>query len=1159
MYNIIKNYVENEHTNGLVLVDMPTGSGKTYSAIEYIFDACLDEKNKTRKYIFVTTLKKNLPYEDLRERFEKVEKPELYDEKVLVIDSNMEAVISGWESGIKDDIPYEIRKTDEFKRFCQDLEFVIGQRKNKDGQFKEFLLSIEANLRERSEPAFRRVLSECLRKEFTTVAKRILAIKSKKRWQWVAKLYPAVFTREKQVIFMSMDKLLSRNTTIVEPSYMFYNSDVIKDAVLFIDEFDATKDTILKKIIDNGLRDKVDYVELFKDIYSALHMDEFPTVLTTPSEERQNGKYRTQTLESVVAGIREKSDYIFKTYSLQFKHRTTESIGELYQNYLFQDHQFHAILDANNSYITMTSDSKRKINNIGFSNSKPKRDNSNIQVMLGQLRGFIKYFQGAVNILAINYMQCKAEDRQPGEDIFSLESAIRSVLALFRLSEDSIDYLTMQIMLSSHKIKGNIEPAEFDLSFYENGFRYYAFENDTHHDMQSQIMMFSFQNTPEKMLLRFCEKAKTVGISATATVPSVLGNYDISYLKDKMQKVYVEVSEKEKVRLIDSFEENQKGYKDVNICVELLGEKGSYSEKSWKIVFDDEECAQHIYEKVQRLFGEKEDEKNYHKERYLRIALAYLQFILHDDIQSFLCVLTKHPKRGDKYLDRGVLEDIFELIAKRWKPGFNVKKSIMMLDGAEYDDKKTDMVERLARGEKLFVISVYQTIGAGQNLQYPVPDSLKGKLIKTNDRTLKDEKDFDAIYLDKPTNLVVPLGANLEEEEFVKYIFQMEFLQEAFEISAAEAMLNIKRAFKTFISGSVNNDAFANVYSKKSVVLLSTRYIIQAIGRICRTNQKNRNVYIFADNRIAENIDLSVADGRIFNPEFMALLDKINEAGSSTCEEASLEYEASLRAVRVNKDINNMLSNDWTEAKIEKWKALRKLVLESPTASEKQAAENFIIKNYYAKLPEVGNVLFYSEDEDFNNILIAFKKNSKHDLMVSEAGTKLPDMLRIPGVRRMFEENGWATEFAENDYVMTPPLWNNIYKGALGEVVGCHLFKKVIHTELEEIEETSLFELFDYKVPNASVFVDFKNWHEGMTTEKSPMIDKIAAKAEKCGCKCVIVANIIALSNSEISKVEKNGVYILTVPYLVVDKDGTICADTEAWDEIRRCINEYQD
>lgn len=36
MYDIIKRYVENENENGLLLVDMPTGSGKTYSAISLI-------------------------------------------------------------------------------------------------------------------------------------------------------------------------------------------------------------------------------------------------------------------------------------------------------------------------------------------------------------------------------------------------------------------------------------------------------------------------------------------------------------------------------------------------------------------------------------------------------------------------------------------------------------------------------------------------------------------------------------------------------------------------------------------------------------------------------------------------------------------------------------------------------------------------------------------------------------------------------------------------------------------------------------------------------------------------------------------------------------------------------------------------------------------
>jgi hypothetical protein len=344
MYDIIKNYVENGKSNGLLLVDMPTGSGKTYSAIQFIYNSCMNEENAKRKYIFVTTLKKNLPSGDLKEWFEKDGKPELFDEKVLVIDSNMDSVVEGWSDDLERHIPMEIRKTDEYKRFKSDLNFVKNQRVDKSHELRDFLSSIESNLREKSEPAFRRLVSEYLGKEYLTVEEKIMAIKTKERWQWLGKLYPAVFTRDRQVLFMSMDKFLSRNTTIVEPSYMFYNSDVIKDAVIFIDEFDATKETMLRNIIENGLRDKVNYIELFKDIYSALHTDDFPVVLTTPSKQRQEGDYRNQSLESVVSGIREKADDIFRTYSLQFKHRTDGDVDDNYQNYMFQDHQFHAVL-----------------------------------------------------------------------------------------------------------------------------------------------------------------------------------------------------------------------------------------------------------------------------------------------------------------------------------------------------------------------------------------------------------------------------------------------------------------------------------------------------------------------------------------------------------------------------------------------------------------------------------------------------------------------------------------------------------------------------------------------------------------------------------------------------------------------------------------------
>lgn len=1157
MYNVIKRYVENEYSNGLLLVDMPTGSGKTYSAIEYIYDSCMNPDNKNRKYIFVTTLKKNLPYEDLKKRFEKAGNITLYDEKVLVINSNIDSVIDGWSKEVEQAIPAEIKKTEEYRKFHCDLVFVQKKQNDKTPMMKDLISSIKANLREKTEPKFRHLVSDYLCKEYATVEQRIYAIKTEKKWQWLGKIYPAVFTKDRQVIFMSMDKLMSRNSTIVEPSYMFYNSDVIKNAVLFIDEFDATKDTILKKIIENGLRDKVNFIELFKDIYSALHTDDFPAVLTIPSQMRASGEFRKQSLESIVDGLRERADYIYNTYSLQYKHRTQDELADTYQNYLFQDHQFHTILNDNNSYITMQSDEKKKINSIGFSQNKPPKGSSNIHTMLGQLRGFVTYFQVTVSILSYNYMQRKNERRKEGEDVFTLEAAIKSVLSLFRLSKENIDYLTNQILMSSHKVKGEIEPSDFDLSFYENGFRYYAFENNTEHDMQSQIMMYSFQNTPEKILLRYCEKAKVIGISATATVPSVVGNYDIKYLKNKMQKVYVEITEEEKRRLKESFNLQQEGYKNINIQTELLGDGEDYTDKSWLKVFENAELAQKIYSQIERAFGESEGD--YQKRRYLRIALAFKQFVVHEDIYSFLCVLNKHPKVGDRDLDKNVLQDIFKYIAyeKGWS-SYSIKNNVVFLTGDDYEDNKTGLIDRLSRGAKLFVISVYQTIGAGQNLQYPVPDVLANRIVKTNDRNLRNEKDFDAIYLDKPTNLITYLGDNLEEKEFIKYLFQMEFLQDAAEVSINATMCNIKKAFRTYIMGHRTEDRSENIYNKKSVMMLSTRYIIQAIGRICRTNQKNKNIYIYADDSIAENIDTSVVNGRNFNPEFIALVDKIKEIGVKSPEVMSLEYKASLNSVRVNKEIRNMLNNDWSEAKIKKWKALRQLSLICPTASSELASKNFIIQNFFVELPNKSNHYFYYQQEDYNNVSVSFNSDREHTLRVSEDGTQLRDMLRIPGVRELFETNGYATSFENNEFIMSPPLWNNIYKGALGEVVGKFLIEKNLDVTVKEIDDINLFELFDYRIEGCSIFVDFKNWNEGHTEDKTAMINKIAGKAKKCGCKCVVIANIYGKRKWRISDVTVDGVRIITLPYLVKDTDGQLSFDKEAWDLFRRCVDEYK-
>ena len=47
--------------------------------------------------------------------------------------------------------------------------------------------------------------------------------------------------------------------------------------------------------------------------------------------------------------------------------------------------------------------------------------------------------------------------------------------------------------------------------------------------------------------------------------------------------------------------------------------------------------------------------------------------------------------------------------------------------------------------------------------------------------------------------------------------------------------------------------------------------------------------------------------------------------------------------------------------------------------------------------------------------------------------------------------------------------WNNIYKGALGEVVGKYILEKNLGVSVKEIDDPALFELFDYEIEGTSI------------------------------------------------------------------------------------------
>ena len=1148
MYDVVKNYCENELTNGLFLMDLPTGFGKTHNVIEYIFDASIKPENKDKKYFFITNLKKNLPEKQLRNLFEKKGMRKEFEEKFLFLNSNADIAIEGYSKnpGLKSLVPKDIMEWDETKFFFQDLRDIVKFRKSRQNGEIDFSSSLESTFATKIERDFRHKVELLLKSEFRKVDERKKAVKSDGRWKWLGDLYESTKINEKQIIFLSAKKFVTKNDTLVETPYFFYANKIMEGAVVFIDEFDAVKSDFLDNIIDDGIREQVDFIDLFLNIHSFLQSKNFQTELWRKSNWYEGKKYGSRPVESIKDGFKDASEEIFDKYNLSYDIRTKRD-QDLSKNFLFQDNQYHTITNDNKLISVLLNPTELR-NEICITDEKVNDAPVSIQMMLSKVRGFINFFQIGVKRLASNLFNYRAENKI-GDGDFSYEAAVSTVLKQFRLKDKHIKFLKNQILQDIRK-KNNIEfSKDFDLSFFAKGLRYYAFVNDIMNDLESVIMMFAFNNTPEKILLNTCERAKVIGISATATVPTVIGNFNLGYMKEQLGENFQEMSQEDRNRLKLQFYSNQAGYKDVAIHAELLGKEARdcCDEKVWMNIYGDEELAHEAFCDVCDVVPQ--DDNGFFKERYYRIVLAYKKFIENEKIQSFLCILTTNPKDNQGVLRRDVLLRLFGYL----DPQANEK--VKWLTKEDFESNKEKISLELSRGEKRFVISAYATLGAGQNLQYEIPPRLMNDLVTINSSRKDNEKDYDAIYLDNPTNLLVNINVDkLNQKDFVKYLFQLEYLQEHGEISSDLAMQNIRRGFDAYATQHKSFKKAGKLSNRESIKLFATRSIIQAIGRICRTNHKSKNIYIFADSKIAENIDHRVTDSLILNREFEELLKIVEIKDDSNIVYASLELQASNKSVDVNSFISAVMSKNegrWSEINVERWKELREFALQHPTISRDEL--NRSGKNsFYAQLPSKSNVLYYAQEYDYKKVKVSFKPDPECPNVESASKSRLDRFMEHAGLRQLFVEKGYMTDFEPNECIMVPTFWNNIYKGALGETVGQYIFAKWFNIDLEEITDLEAFELFDFKVPGKPCYVDFKHWSAGTDVDREKMIDKIAAKAQKCDCEKVIVVNIMADEIFDCRRYDA-GVEILAVPSLLYD-DGKMRANEKAGEMIRRFL-----
>lgn len=1093
----VENFVKRKG-NGLCLIDMPTGTGKTFLTGKIIGRFIRGEiLQDVETIVYLTPQKKNIDdiFNNIRHDFS--DNPSLFDTNVLRIYANYESVLDRFLD-VYSQIPYSIQN----RQSCKDLKKQIELYKDlltRNNIPKDILESTVSEIRKRYEIAFRKDLSEELAKVAKKKRDKKIKINSKE-YSWIKDVYPACLTEDRRVLFMTLDKFVSGNDPIISKPYRFISHSKIKNALIFIDEFDSTKEVLLNQEIQNCTDYKMDLIKLFSSISNTLKGREFPESIFAESlDENDNTSsvYHFNKMKAYFAKVENdyKLNYLFKL----------DSNEDTDRYFLFDDYQLHTVTNSKSEKnIILTVNKKKKQNTISISD---KSDGGLFYRTVYSIKNAINVFIMCCAKMAQVYMNhYNDEARKNHDDMMEIEQAVSTIIDLYNLDYVLAKNITALIVDNIAIPLTDRGKEVFDTDFYMNGFRYYDFKDDISHNESTTMAMCYLDNTPEKFILSLSRKAKVVGLSATATIETVTGNYNIEYLKDRLNEDYYDLPDEDKKNIHMYIQSRLNNSDNITIVEEAIDEtKADALEDINAQLFNKPENVERytgILEKYQQ--ADKKD-AYYHIKRLVKALKAVRAFVSNSNSKVQLVMTNRNVVANSEYniFSGEIIGSIIDSICEEEE--VKVPK-VYYLNSVEFLDQKENYKKDIQEGEKVILFSSYNTAGTGQNLQYEIDDK---------------EVDIDSIYLELPTNILVNINELREETSLIKLIYQYEALKTSGEITKRTSLGNIKIAFKHLMSAG-KNDRFDNyAYGAESINNHIVKILIQAVGRICRTKNKNENINIYVDEDIYKKVDFSVAykNGRILNQEFR----KLAELGIKNIQkETHINLnKACDRNARVKTRIENMLNinrTSWNERDVQQWGDMRDFVLKHPTISREELSlevkKHYYIKDFYLEARNcetINHYIFIDDEQNDKQILYDYGHEKKEKaIRIDENGTRLTKLIRIPAVKKAFEENGYATFFKRNDCMILPVVYQNIYKGAIGEVAGRAILESN-GIKLKEITDVKKFEKFDFCLAdNNDVYIDFKNWSENDKINRDEYRKKCIEKLDKIQGEKVFIINVAA-------------------------------------------------
>ena len=358
--------------------------------------------------------------------------------------------------------------------------------------------------------------------------------------------------------------------------------------------------------------------------------------------------------------------------------------------------------------------------------------------------------------------------------------------------------------------------------------------------------------------------------------------------------------------------------------------------------------------------------------------------------------------------------------------------------------------------------------------------------------------------------------------------FEQEYLNKAGKINYFPMKQNIIRGFKkTFYN--VEDIYYPN---NDDILIHNAQIIIQAVGRICRCRNKNKEIHILTDVDVVDRlqkVQTIIKEGN-YNLELTSILDTpITRKEVELAELSKINYntfcEIRKKAWFVRRSYEN----------VKEWQHIRDYVLRNPTT------DNVVddLKDYYFKFDDKYSGYSYHKNskQEFDDFNLINKINSQQ---VSDSDCCLSALLEISEVYKKFEEEKYAMSFKRGNYIMSQSLYQQVYKGALGEVVGKIILENGLGIDLEEIDDYTKYELFDFKHNN--IYFDFKHWDD-FIIDHNKYCDKIRRKLNRVnGEKCFIINLTVSRSTKYIKQEIQDGIYI--IPFLINPDTGEVDLET---------------